>query len=103
MRPILCNGTCHVEHPETTPDSPALRLDVDPLLFERHVIAQYAERLDVGAAATELVGIGQHDRPLGAVDLDDAVTFQRRVEAQKVSAMLASLEGGEHLHCRRHL
>ena len=97
------DGAHHVQCPETASDGEIGVGDVDPLLFRLHPVAQDTEGLDVRDAPLEPVRVGKDDRALGAVDLDDAVTLERGVEAQQALRLLSRRERGRDLNRRGHL
>ena len=102
MRAVLLDGADHVQQAQAAAGDRALLLDLDPLLLGRG-LAEGLEGAHVGDAALEHVRVGDRERALGAVDLDDALTGQRRVEADQRGAGLAALELGEHGDGRRRL
>lgn len=97
MGAVLGDGADHVQRAQAAAGDDALRGHLDPLLRRGH-LPELLEGPHVGDLALEHVGVGHHQRALGAVDLDDALTGERRVEADQGVRLLAGLEGGQHGH-----
>src|SRR5215211_2357290 len=95
------NVARHVENTQPASSLSANSFDGLPLLLDGPL--EVLERAGDADLTIEPVGIGEEHRALGAVDLEDAVSEQRCVEAEQALRRSALLEFGEDRDVREYL